>query len=303
MGEGNGVVERLERLQRENVVLREQLVERDVRVAELEALNASLAARLADLEERVGRNPRNSSMPPSAEGLSKPTYPDRAERRATKRRPGKQPGAEGKHLAQVEDPDEVVTHSPSVCLGCGESLADAQLVDTERRQVFELPPMRAFVTEHVMERRHCRCGCDTKAEAPTEATAPACYGPGVRALAVYLAIYQHLPYDRLAELFADVLGISVSVGALTQMVSEAGGGLGLFTEVVTDLLCDAPLVNLDETGARVEARLHWVHVASSCLYTLLMVHRKRGGAAIDDMGVMAKMTGVACHDGWPLPLL
>lgn len=120
----------------------------------------------------------------------------------------------------------------------------------------------------------------------------------MRALAVYLAVYQHLPYERLAELFADVLGVSVSVGALKNMVAEAGGGLGLFQTVVTDLLRDAPLVNFDETGARVEGRLHWVHVACSSLYTLLMVHRRRGQEAIGKMGVMAKMKGVACHDGW-----
>jgi transposase len=237
-------------------------------------------------------------MPPSQEGFSKPPVPSRAERRATKRRPGKQPGAEGKHLAQVDDPDEVIPHVPGVCSGCGADLAAAEVVDVERRQVFELPPMRPHVTEHRMERRRCTCGCETKAEAPPEATAPACYGPGIRALAVYLAIYQHLPYERLAELFCDVLGVAVSVGAIAQMVSEAGGGLGLFSDVVTDLLRDAPLVNFDETGARVAARLHWVHVACSSLYTLLMVHERRGTPAIDQMGVMAKMRGIACHDGW-----
>ncbi len=56
-------------------------------------------------EERLGRNPRNSSMPPSAEGFSKPPAPSRAERRAAGRKQGKQPGAPGKHLAQVADPD------------------------------------------------------------------------------------------------------------------------------------------------------------------------------------------------------
>ena len=135
----------------------------------------------------------------------------------------------------------------------------------ERRQVFELPEVRAFVTEHRMERRRCACGCETKAPAPPEATAPACYGPGIRALAVYLSLYQHVPYDRLAEIFADVMGIPVSVGAITSMVAQAGGALGLFVSVVTDLLCDAPAVHFDETGARVEGSLHWVHVASSVI--------------------------------------
>ncbi len=51
---------------------------RKERIGELEELNRSLAARIADLEERLGRNPRNSSMPPSAEVFSKPPVPNRS---------------------------------------------------------------------------------------------------------------------------------------------------------------------------------------------------------------------------------
>lgn len=259
---------------------------------------AELRSRLADLEQRLGKNPRNSSMPPSAEGLSKPPAPNRAERRAAKRRPGKQPGTEGKHLAQVADPDAVLTHTPVVCTDCGADLSDAEVIGVERRQVFELPEVKAFVTEHRMERRRCVCGCETKAPPPREATAPACYGPGVRALAVYLAVHQHLPYDRMAQLFADVMGIEVSVGALAQMVAEAGGALGYFSALVRDLLQEVPAVHFDETGARVSGRLHWVHVASSALLTLIDCHRRRGTLAMDDIGVIAKMHGIAVHDGW-----
>jgi transposase len=237
-------------------------------------------------------------MPPSAEGFGKPPVPNRAERLATQRRPGKQPGTDAKHLAQVEVPDDVRVHSPRVRGGCGGDLSDAELVDVERRKVFELPPMRPLVTEHRMERRRCACGCATKAAPPPEAIAPACYGPGVRALACYLAVYQHLPYDRMAQLFGDVLGIDISVGALTQMVAEAGGALGLFTDAVRDLLIDAPAVHFDETGARVAGSLHWVHVARSTLYTLIDCHKKRGTIAMDVMGVLATMQGVAIHDGW-----
>ncbi len=268
------------------------------RIAELEEVNRSLLARIADLEERLGRNPRNSSMPPSAEGFSKPPVPNRAERRAAKRRPGRQPGTEGKHLAQVEVPDEIEHHAPSVCTACGGDLSDAEVVGVECRQVFDLLPLQAFVTEHRMERRRCACGCETKAAPPAEATAPACYGPSVRALAAYLAVYQHLPYDRMAQLFSDVLGIEVCVGALTQMVAEAGGALGVFCEVIRQLLLDAPAVNFDETGARVSGSLYWVHVACSTLYTLIECHKKRGTVAMDTMGVLANMRGTAIHDGW-----
>jgi transposase len=266
--------------------------------AELRRTIAELQKKVADLEARLGRNPRNSSMPPSAEGLSKPPAGNRAERRKKKRRPGKQPGDPGHHLAQVPDPDEVVTHRPQCCPVCEGDLANAEVLGVESRQVFEAPRTRAHVTEHQMLRLRCPCGQETKAPPPPEATAPACYGPGLRALAVYLSVYQHVPYDRLAEIFADLLSIPVSVGAIKTMVREAGGGLGLFLDVVRELLKDAPAVHFDETGARVEGSLYWIHVACTSLYTLLYCHKRRGTVALDDGGIIEKVAGVAIHDGY-----
>ena len=124
------------------------------------------------------------------------------------------------------------------CPSCEGDLSQAEIVSVERRQVFEVPRTRAHVTEHQLVKLRCSCGCETKAPAPNEATAPCVNGPGVRALAVYLSVYQHLPYDRLAEIFTDVLAMPVSVGAIKAMVAEAGSGLGLFVDVVTALLED-----------------------------------------------------------------
>ena len=137
---------------KELVAAQQLLIEQQtVRLAELEA-------KIVELERRVGRNPRNSSMPPSAEGLSKPPA-NRAERRQAKRRPGKQPGDEGHHLAQVGDPDEVVTHRPRRCPSCEGDLSEAEIVSVERRQVFEVPRTRAHVTEHQLVKLRCSCGC------------------------------------------------------------------------------------------------------------------------------------------------
>jgi len=259
---------------------------------------AMLESKLADFEERLNRNPRNSSMPPSAEGFSKPPAPSRAERRAAGRKQGKQPGAPGKHLAQVERPDRLISHAPPSCTSCGSDLDDAEVVGTERRQVFDLPEIRLHVTEHVAERRRCRCGCTTKAEFPRAATAPACYGPGIRALAAYLAVHQHLPVDRMAQLFSDVLSAPVSTGALSQMVAEAAEHTGSFTDAVRRLLRRADAVHFDETGGRAAGRLHWVHSASTDKFSLFDCHPRRGRAAMDDLGVIGAMSGVAVHDGW-----
>ena len=274
-------------------------------VAALRRLSEQQGARIAELEDeiarladRLGRTPRNSSMPPSAEGLSKPPA-NRAERRkAAKRRPGKQPGSEGHHLARVEHPDAVVLHAPRTCRGCGQDLAGADIVSVEARQVFEMPAVRAHVTEHRLVKLRCSCGCETKGTAPPEASAPAAYGPRVRALAVYLSIYHHVPYARLAEIFTDVMGVRVSAGSLAAMVAEGGAGLGGFEAELSQRLRAAPVVHFDETGARVAGFLHWVHVASNTLDTLLRCHTRRGGVALDDIGVIGAMDGVAVHDGW-----
>jgi transposase len=124
---------------------------------------------------------------------------------------GQAAGTKGKHLAQVADPDAVLTHASARCRDCGADLAETEVICVERRQVFERPEVKAHVTDHHMKRRRCVCGRETRHLHPEKATAPAFYGPGVCAPGVYLAVYQHLPYDRMAQLFADVVGIEWSV--------------------------------------------------------------------------------------------
>lgn len=57
---------------------------------------AVLTARIEELEARVGRNSQNSSQPPSSDGLAKPA--PKSLRKTTGRKPGGQPGREGRAL-------------------------------------------------------------------------------------------------------------------------------------------------------------------------------------------------------------
>jgi len=135
-------------------------------IAELRAVNAeqarliaALQTRVVELERQLGKDSSNSSKPPSSDGLRKPARAERRNAEQTQgRRPGKQPGAPGAHLAQVERPDEVVEHTPERCGGCGADLAGAAVVGVEARQVFDLPPLRLRIAEHRAERRRCACG-------------------------------------------------------------------------------------------------------------------------------------------------
>jgi uncharacterized coiled-coil protein SlyX len=94
--------------------LRTANVALQAQVQALEAANAVLGGRVAELERRLGKDSSNSSQPPSSDGLRKPARGQRrgAERAKGRRGPGKQPGAPGAHLAQVAESDEVIRHVP-----------------------------------------------------------------------------------------------------------------------------------------------------------------------------------------------
>jgi transposase len=266
--------------------------------AEQTRLIATLQARVAELERRLGKDSSNSSKPPSSDGLRKPSRVERRGAERATRRPGKQPGAPGAHLAQVAQPDQVVEHVPDRCGGCGADLADAPVVGVQVRQVFDTPQLRLGVAEHRAERRRCACGTTTAGGFPAYVRAAACYGPGVRALVCYLCIHQHLPVDRAAQLLSDVLGAPLATGTLAAVVGEGAAGLAGFIKVVRERLAAAPVAHFDETGARVAGRLHWVHSASTSLLSLFTVHAKRGKQAMDAAGVLPDFCGVAVHDGW-----
>lgn len=249
---------RIDELEVENAALR-------ARVAELNEQVASLAGKVADLEKLLGRNASNSSKPPSSDPggakTARPENANRAARRAMVRKQGKQPGAPGFTLSQVADPDEVIVHRPDRCRACARSLVDSDVVGTTSRQVFDVPDPTVVVTEHRAERRRCTCGCVTTAVFPSDATAPACYGPSIKAHALYLMCAQHLPRERCAQALADLFGVTVSTGTLDNWMREAAAALVGFLLAVTAQLRVAPVVHADETSVRSAKTALWVHVA------------------------------------------
>jgi transposase len=258
-----------------------------------------LQARVVELERRLGLNSRNSSKPPASDGLAKP--PPRSLRGRSGRGPGKQPGAPGAALSQVDDPDEVVEHRPATCGGCRRGLVGAPVVGVARRQVFDLPAVRVRVVEHRLLACRCAgCGTVTAGTAPPAVAAPVQYGPGLAATAVYLMVAHHVPVERTAQILADLLGMGVSVGYLAGLLPRTALGLTGFEQRTRAVLRAAPVVHFDESGARVCGRNRWVHVACTPTATLYHLDDKRGQPAIDAAGVLAGLRApqVAVHDGW-----
>ncbi|WP_256082937.1 DUF6444 domain-containing protein, partial [Streptomyces sp. AVP053U2] len=107
-------------------------------VTELKLLVSAQAERIAELERQVAVNSRNSSQPPSSDGLRKKPAP-KSLRKASGRKPGRAKGDPGGRLEQVCDPDAIVDHHPSACDGCGNTLSGVASSGYRARQVFDLP--------------------------------------------------------------------------------------------------------------------------------------------------------------------
>ncbi len=285
------------------VELREQLAvvvaasaQRDVVIVQLQAENAQLQAENAELRRQLGLNSRNSSKPPSSDGLAKPA--PKSLRRRSGRKPGGQPGHPGSRLEQTSTPDEVLRHEPRACAGCGSGLDDAAQVGVRRRQVFDIPPIAVRVVEHQLIERRCGCGCVTAGAAPDGVGAPVQYGPRIAAIMVYLYVGQFLSKARTATALAELFGTPVSAGTVAAMTARAADGLGGFLGLVGDRIAAAEVAHFDETGLRVEGKLRWVHSASTGKYSLITVHDRRGREAMNAAGVLPAFTGIAVHDAW-----
>jgi transposase len=251
--------------------------------------------RLRAVEEQLKKNSRNSHKPPSSDGLKKiPKV-----RKPSGKKPGGQKGHKGTTLQMVENPDIIEVHKVERCGRCGQSLKAEKVLGYDRRQVFDLPLIQVEVTEHQAEIKKCGgCGTLTTAEFPEEARHKVQYGPGLKATAAYIKGYGLLSYERAAELFEDLFGVPLSGGTLVNIDREIGERLEEVNERIKEQILYSPIVHFDETGMRIEGKLHWLHVAGTEEATYYVPHGKRGSQAIEAIGILPSFEGIAVHDGW-----
>ena len=303
-GDAAAADELIRGLRAANARLRDLLAERDTRIADLEArvaeteaLVADLQAQLADLAAQVKQTSKNSSKPPSSDGLAKPE--PKSLRKKTGRKPGRPKGQPGATMELTDHPDRVIRHEPGECSGCGAGLGDAAETGMERRQVTEIPEVKATVTEHQMIEKTCPCcGHATRAAAPDGVNAPVQYGPRAAALAAYLWHGQFLSRDRACQALGDMFGCEPSPGAIAAMTKKIAVFISPAIKKIVQALIASEVAHFDETGFRAAGKLAWVHSASAGKYVLVTVHAKRGTDGMNAAGVLPSFAGIACHDAW-----
>jgi transposase len=277
-------------------VIEELLAEKDAQEARHAVEVAALRGRIAELERQVGLNSTNSSKPPSSDGLKK--LPPKARRVSSLRKPsgrktGGQPGHPGETLRRTETPNIITDHYPDACAKCSAPLTAATATGYAARQVLDLPKPRPLVcTEHRAHDCRCTdCGAKTHARFPEDVAAPVQYGKRIAAFVVYLAYFQFVPEQRLAELMSALFGVRLTTATIARMGRDCAGRFGGFVELVRSHVAAATLKHMDETGFRICVRLQWLHIASTQLLTHYRVSEKRG-SLLDDV------VGIVVHDHW-----
>ncbi len=269
-------------------------------ILQLQEQVQALTQRVEELESRLNQNSRNSSKPPSTDGLAKPPCKPKSLRKKGERKSGGQKNHEPHRLEQVEHPDHTIEIAVTGCdCSADIDLSQIPVLGYERRQLFEIPEPKIEVTEYRAEIKCCPCcGKGIKADFPDGVNAHTQYGPRFLALLVYLNQQMLLPAKRTVQLMADIFGQKVSQGTLFRAVDVCYDKLEGYEDAVKKLLQQAGIMHVDESGVRTAGSLHWLHVACTEMLTFYGVHKNRGKAAMDYFNILPEFIGRLIHDHW-----
>src|SRR5215210_5440855 len=265
---------------------RDELIELVVRLGEMVMAAGQQPERIAELERQLAElqaEVRRLSTPPktSANSSVPPSVGFKANRAARRRRRGKRRGHPGTSRRR-QRPAVIVRCRPTTCAGCGEALPEAGQRRVGRSQVIELPPIRPVVVEAWQYAASCAgCGHRTKGTYPAGLEPTRTFGPQVEALLAYFHERHHVGYERLVELCRDVFGLAISQGGveniLRRLVERARPTYAAIGETVRG----SPVINSDETGARVAGRTRWQWVFQTAEASYHVIVPSRGGEVID----------------------
>jgi len=222
-----------------------------MRIDDLLAQNKALLARIAELEAKLGQPPKtpdNSSLPPSrgqkANAEPPLTKPPR------KGRPGV-----ARQLA--ENPDSTRRFYAERCR-CGAALdATGQDLAKEYDHI-DIPPIRPVTTRIELFRATCPC-CKARvtASAPADMPEGTPFGPGITSVVAYLHGCQMVGYKRLTEVCQGLFGLTISQGAIANMLARVGEALRPPAERIAEEVRASEVVASDETSARVRGKTWW----------------------------------------------
>ena len=281
--------------------LMEQNASLSDQVAELTATVKELNQTIKELKEQLNKNSKNSSKPPSSDGLKKPAVnKNKSLRESSRKKQGAQEGHDGVHLSVISEPDHIEDHMHSDCTGCphrAKCLSKACIKET-RHEVDAV--VTVDVTAHnLIEVRECLLHGGVKTGSfPENIKATVQYGKNLQAMVVAFNTVGAVSINRTHEILSSVFNIPLTTGTIKNMVTRCAESLKDTYERIRLKMIMLGLIHCDETGSRVDGKTCWVHVASDQDYTYLTINQKRGQIGMDAADVLPHARGIIVHDCW-----
>ena len=263
------------------------------KIASLEKENQKLRERIEELERRLGLNSKNSSKPPSSDGLTTEKRSQSLRKKSGQKSGGQkaeatprrrqaqgnapQEGYQGYTLEARIEPDKIINHqTPSSCHRCGWDMTEVKVIEQRKRQVFEIPKPKIEVTEHQVWVKECPlCQAKIPGKFPETVTAPVQHGERIKTIVGYQGQRHFIPSARVAEIFQDLWGCGLSkatVGNISKILAEK---ISPVIEEIKIQTKKAESKHLDETGLRIEGKTSWLHVVGTNTMTWYRVSKSR----------------------------
>ena len=219
--------------------------------AALTAQNAALTARVAELEARLNvppKTPSNSSLPPSTGRKA-----NRPEGKGKRRK-----GRPGVARALCAEPDQTREIYAERCPGCGAVLSADDQPHVHAYDHIDLPPIKPVTTRVHLHKGSCP-GCKRRVAArpPADMAPNSPFGPGIVSTVTYLHASQMVSYSRLTEMMGGLFGLTVSEGAIANMLRRAARPFADAADTIAETVRQSPVIASDETSARVAGKTWW----------------------------------------------
>lgn len=195
-------------------------------------------------------------------------------------------------------PDFVAPLVPLFCGICAKALDPEKAKLFERRQVVDIPPIKAQTTEYRSYGIPCNCGHYQVASFPEGVDNHIQYGPNISALTVYHNVYQYIPFKRLQDFFTHICHLPLSIGTLENIVARMADKARPIWDGLRKPLEQSKAVGGDETGAKVNGKKQWIWVWQNAFITFIAVSASRGSLLIDALFPNGFPLATLCSDRW-----
>ena len=226
---------------------------------------------------------------------------DRTLRKKSGKKPGGQKGHSGNGFHIPPTIDEVKTEiiPPEKCKGCTmwEQCKEKAKPGIKHNE-FDI---EIKITQTVYVPVDVTCPTDgerTFSDYPDHVKGVNQYGINIQTLICLLYCVGMVSLDRIRKIVGPLLGLKISTATMKRYISILASNVKETVEAILAAEKAEKSVHCDETGAKVDGQLYWIHCISTSLYTFVSFQVKRGKEGMDAIGFLCEYVGTVVHDCW-----